>query len=218
MKKILVILLAFIAIQTSVQAQTTNLTFLYINGSNNNDKKMKDWYINGVNKLHPVMKKKFEKNSSIKKWTQEHKLVIDDDPQIFFWGYDSKTDLDFVKDRLNISKAFSSTLAYEVRSMLTQFMHDAIWVQKTHNMLPILDELNDRVKEQANNGQNVILFGYSAGTFVTYQYLLYKLPYINIESLFTTLNAPNDVIAMVKSNPQKDTCLSALGYDKGNIG
>jgi len=199
-------------------AQDTNLTFIYINGSNNNDKKMKDWYIKGVNKLHPVMKKKFEKNSRIKKWSQDNKLVIEETPAIFFWGYDSKTDLDFVKDRLNISKAFSSTLAYEVRSLLTQFMHDAIWVQKPHNMLPILDDLNEKVKQQAAAGQNVILYGYSAGTFVTYQYMLYKLPYIKVDKLFEALAPDNEVMEFVKENPSKDTCLSALSYDKGNIG
>ena len=204
--------------QFSVCAQDTNLTFLYINGSNNNDTKMKNWYIKGVNKLHPVMKKKFEKNSTIKKWSQNNKLVIEDTPQIFFWGYNSKTDLDFVKDRLNISKAFSSTLAYEIRSLLTQFMHDAIWVQKTHNMLPIIDDLNDRVKEQSAKGQNVILYGYSAGTFVTYQYLLYKLPYIKFEELFKAVNADDELLEFVKANPQNDTCLSALTHDKGNVG
>lgn len=218
MKKILLILLAVIFMQFPVSAQDTNLTFLYINGSNNNDTKMKNWYIKGVNKLHPVMKKKFENNSAIKKWSQDNKLVIEETPQIFFWGYNSKTDLDFVKERLNISKAYSSTLAYEVRSLLTQFMHDAIWVQKTHNMLPIIDDLNDRVKEQADKGQNVILYGYSAGTFVTYQYLLYKLPYINFENLFKAVNAEEDFLEFVKANPQKDTCLSALTHDKGNLG
>lgn len=218
MKKILLILLAVIFMQFPVSAQDTNLTFLYINGSNNNDTKMKNWYIKGVNKLHPVMKKKFEKNSTIKKWSQDNKLVIEETPQIFFWGYNSKTDLDFVKERLNISKAYSSTLAYEVRSLLTQFMHDAIWVQKTHNMLPIIDALNDRVKEQADKGQNVILYGYSAGTFVTYQYLLYKLPYIKFEELFKAVNADDELLEFVKANPQNDTCLSALTHDKGNLG
>lgn len=218
MKKILLMMLAFIFMQFPVSAQDTNLTFMYINGSNNNDTKMKNWYIKGVNKLHPVMKKKFEKNSTIKKWSQDNKLVIEEAPQIFFWGYNSKTDLDFVKERLNISKAYSSTLAYEVRSLLTQFLHDAIWVQKTHNMLPIIDDLNDRVKEQADNGQNVILYGYSAGTFVTYQYLLYKLPYINFENLFKAVNAEEDILEFVKANPQNDTCLSALTHNKGNLG
>lgn len=218
MKKIFIILALLLTSGLGAFAQDTNLTFLYINGSNNNDTKMKDWYINGVNKLHPVMKKKFEKNSAIKKWTKDNKLTIEDKPQIFFWGYNSKTDLDFVKDRLNISKAYSSTLAYEVRSLLTQFMHDAIWVQKTHNMLPILDELNEEVKIQAKNGQNVILFGYSAGSFVSYQYLVYKIPYINLEKLFEALQVDEETLNFVKANPQKDTCLSAISYDKGNLG
>lgn len=206
------------SLQLGALAQDTNLTFLYINGSNNNDTKMKDWYIRGVNKLHPVMKKKFEKNATIKKWSKDNKLVIEEKPQIFFWGYDSKTDLDFVKERINISKAYSSTLAYEVRSLLTQFMHDAIWVQKTHNMLPILDDLNDDVKANAEQGQNVILFGYSAGSFVTYQYLLYKMPYVNLAELFKVLNVDEETQKFVEANPRKDTCVSALSYDKGNIG
>lgn len=218
MKKILLTLCALLIVQTAVPAQTTNLTFMYINGSNNNDTKMKDWYIKGVNKLHPVMKKNFEKDETIKNWSKENQLIINSEPQIFFWGYNSKTDLDFVKDRINISKAFSSTLAYEIRSLLTQFLHDAIWVQKTHNMLPILDELNDRVKEQADKEQNVILYGYSAGSFVTYQYLLYKLPYINLEKLFKALNADEETLKFVHDNPQNDTCFSALSYNKGNIG
>lgn len=218
MKKILLTIITLSLLQTAVPAQTTNLTFLYINGSNNNDTKMKDWYINGVKKLHPVMKEKFEQNPEIKKWTEKNDLIIEEEPQIFFWGYDSKTDLDFVKERLNISKAISSILAYEIRSLLTQFLHDAIWVQKTHNMLPILDNLNDRIKEQAAKGQNVILYGYSAGSFVTYQYMLYKLPYIKFDKLFTALNADEDVMSLLKEHPKNDTCLSALSYEKGNIG
>ena len=218
MKKILLLILLSFIISPAVCAQDANLTFMYINGSNNNDKKMRDWYIKGVNKLHPVMKKQFEKNAQIKKWSQDNKLTIQEVPQIFFWGYDSKTDLEYVKERLNISKAISSTLAYEVRSLLTQFLHDAIWVQKTHNMLPLLDELNERVKIQDKNNQKVILWGYSAGTFVTYQYLLYKLPYIKLEKLFTALNTDNETMEFIRQNPKKDTCLSALTYDKGNIG
>ena len=218
MKKILLVIFFAIFSVLPVGAEEQNLTFLYINGSNNNDSKMKDWYIKGVNKLHPVIKRKFEKNSAVKKWTKDNKLVIDDDPQIFFWGYDSKTDLDFVKDRLNISKAFSSTLAYEIRSLLTQFMHDAIWVQKTHNMLPLLDSLNDEVKKLAKEDKKVILYGYSAGTFINYQYMLYKLPYIDVENIFEVLTDDEDVLNFVKNNPQNKTCLSALTYEKGNIG
>ena len=84
MKKIFITLILIMASTLGAVAQDTNLTFLYINGSNNNDTKMKDWYIRGVNKLHPVMKKKFEKNSTIKKWSKDNTLVIEEKPQIFF--------------------------------------------------------------------------------------------------------------------------------------
>lgn len=218
MKKLVLILAGMLLLTLPSFSEERDLTFIYINGSNNNDTKMKNWYIKGVNKLHPVMKKKFEKNPSIKKWTKENKLVIDDEPQIFFWGYNSKTDLDFVKERLDISKAFSSTLAYEIRSLLTQFMHDAIWVQKPHNMLPLIDELNDMVKAETAKGKKVILFGYSAGTFVNYQYLLYKMPYINLEKLFEATTSNEELVKFVRENPRKNTCLSALSYEKGNLG
>ncbi len=218
MKKIIIVFVLFLIGLNAFAIESTNLTFLYINGSNNNDEKMKNWYIKGVNKLHPVIKKKFEKNSTIKKWSKTRNLTINPTPEIFFWGYNSKTDLDFVKDRLNISKAYSSLIAYEVRSLLTQFMHDAIWVQKDHNMLSILDELNEKVKSLSDEDQSVILYGYSAGTFVTYQYLLYKLPYIDLEKFFSLLNASDGFITFVQNNPKPNTCLSALLYNKGNIG
>lgn len=218
MKKILLTILIGVLLQSNVVAQDTNLTFVYINGSNNNDEKMKNWYTKGVAKLHPVIKKKFEQNKEVRTWNEKNNLSISDSPEIYFWGYDSKTDLDFVKERLNLSKNFSSFLAFQVRSMLTQFMHDAIWVQKQHNMLPILDNLNDKIIELANEDQKVILFGYSAGTFVTYQYLLYKLPYINMEKMFSILKQDDEFITFVQDNPRKNTCLSALSYGKGNIG
>ncbi len=216
MKKILLLLLAIIFFTNSAFAADT-LSFIYINGSNNNDKKMKTWYENGVRKLHPVLRKKFLKNRTVKKYYSKiGGLNIKQDPVIFFWGYDSKNDLNFVKSQLEFSKMVSSSGAYLVRSLITQFMHDAIWVQKTHNMLPILDDLNSAVKKEALDGNNVILYGYSAGSFVTYEYLFNKLRYLNLENLFATLQQDNAFMNFVKSNPQNDTCISAL--EKSGIG
>ena len=217
MKKIIIFLCLILTFNYSYA--TDNLSFIYINGSNNNDEKMKNWYETGVRKLHPVLKKKFIKNHNIKKYfSQLGGLNINDEPVIFFWGDKSKTDLDFVKKQLNLSKAISSSGAYFARSLMAQYMHDAIWVQKPHNMLPILDELNSVVKEQVNLGNDVILYGYSAGTFVTYEYLFNKLPYINLEKLFDALSADKDILDFVKSNPMKDTCISALSYQYAGIG
>ena len=218
MRKILLIFILMLGFNLVCNAN--ELSFIYINGSNNNDEKMKNWYENGVKKLHPVLRKRFLKNSAIKKYYKEFddKLAIKEEPVIFFWGDKSKTDLDFVKKQLDISKAISSSGAYFARSLIAQYLHDAIWVQKTHNMLPVLDELNKTVEKEADSGHDVILYGYSAGTFVTYQYLFNKLPYINPEKLFETLNADKDVIDFVKANPRKNTCISALSYNYAGIG
>ena len=66
MKKILGIILGLVILQNVCFAKK-NVSFVYINGSNNNDAKMRNWYISGVHKLHPIMKKKFEKNKEIRK-------------------------------------------------------------------------------------------------------------------------------------------------------
>ena len=195
----------------------SNVSFVYINGSNNNDAKMRNWYVNGVEKLHPVMKKKFEKNKEIKKvFLNKTQYNINEKPVIFFWGDKSKRDLEFVQEQLDITKAFSPTIAYKVRSMLTAYLHDAIWVQKSHNMLPILDDLNETVKQEAAKGNKVVLYGYSAGTFITYEYMFNKLPYINPENLFNTINVSEEVRTFVKTHPVENTCISALS--KANIG
>ena len=195
----------------------TNVSFVYINGSNNNDAKMRNWYISGVQKLHPIMKKKFEKNKEIRKvFMNKPQYEINQEPVIFFWGDKSKRDLEFVQEQLDITKALSPTIAYKVRSMLTAYLHDAIWVQKSHNMLPILDDLNETVKQEAEKGNKVVLYGYSAGTFITYEYMFNKLPYINPDNLFNTIRVSEEVRDFVKSHPVENTCISALS--KANIG
>lgn len=217
MKKIIIFLCLVLTFNYSYASD--NLSFVYINGSNNNDEKMKNWYETGVRKLHPVLKKKFTKNRNIKNfYSQLGGLNINDEPVIYFWGDKSKVDLDYVKEQLNLSKAISSSGAYIARSLIAQYMHDAIWVQKPHNMLPILDELNGVVKKEADKGNDVILYGYSAGTFVTYEFLYNKLPYVNIEKLFEILSADEDILNFVKSNPMKDTCISALSSEYAGIG
>ena len=216
MRKFLLVLTCLLLFNTAFASN--NVSFIYINGSNNNDEKMKSWYEEGVKKLHPVLRKKFVSNSTIKKYYSANGgLNVQEEPVIFFWGDKSKNDLDFVRSQLDISKAISSTGAYIVRSLIAQYLHDAIWVQKTHNVLPILDELNGYVKKETQEGNDVILYGYSAGTFVTYEYLFNKLRYINLEKMFEAFNMDEDFLTFVRENPRKPTCLSAISYENAGI-
>lgn len=213
MKKIFFVLVLFFVLQTSGFAQT-GISFLYINGSNNNNKKMEKWYENGVKRLHPVLKKTFEKNHYAQKYFLGNgEYVINNEPIIFFWGYKSHKDLSFVENNLAISKGFSPWLAYQVRSTITKFLHDAIWVEKFHNMQPILDELQATVKKEAQKGNKVVLYGYSAGSFITYEYLLTREPYINVKDFFNNINISNEKRNFIAAHPVKSTCMNALGQD-----
>lgn len=176
---------------------------------------MKTWYEDGVRKLHPVLKKRFEKSKDMRKlFMNNEKYVIEKDPRIFFWGDLSKNDLDFVNRQLDISKALSPTIAYQVRQVIAAYMHDAIWVQKPHHMLPIINNLNEKVKEEHAAGRKVVLYGYSAGTFVTYEYLFNKLTYLNLEKLFNSVEVSDDMRKFISENPRKNTCISALANGK----
>lgn len=211
MKKIFLTLFLFLILQSNCFAQT-GITFLYINGSNNNDEKMKNWYENGVKKLHPYLKNEFEVEPlSQKYFLKDGKYSINEEPSIFFWGDKSHYDLSFVEKNLAISKSFSTWSAYQIRYALTRFLHDAIWVQKYHNMAPILDDLHKMVKTEAKKGNKLVLYGYSAGSFITYEYLQTRLPYINVVDFFNKVGIPDDEKAFISKHPMKNTCMAALG-------
>lgn len=214
MKKIIALAFALFIIQLNCFAQT-GITFLYINGSNNNDEKMKNWYETGVKRLHPYMKEAFEQNVFTQRYFLKNgEYSINKDPNIFFWGDKSHDDLTFVEKNLAISRGFSSWFAYQIRYCLTHFLHDAIWVQKYHNMTPVLSDLHQSVKAEAQKGNKVVLFGYSAGSFVTYEYLLSRLPFINPVDFFNKVEVTQEQRDFVAANPMKNTCMAALGDSK----
>jgi len=195
----------------------SEVSFVYINGSNNNNAKMKNWFEKGVKKLHPAMKKRFEKDERIRRiFLDKNNLSIMEEPKIFFWGDMSRHDLEFVNEQLDISKNFSPTVAYQVRSLITQYLHDAIWVQKSHHMLPIVQDLNETVKEENAAGRTVVLYGYSAGTFITYEYLFNTLKFIDLNQLFNAISVSDEMKNFVAQNPRQNTCIAALA--EGKIG
>lgn len=209
MKKI--ILLLIFLLSSNICFAQDNLSFIYINGSNNNNEKMKNWFLKGVNKLHPVLKSQIEKN----KETQKHllnngELLIDSKPDIFFWGDKSKEDFAYMNSRVQMMKGVSPLIAYLVRGIIADCLHDAIWVQKDHNMYPILMDLDKKVKEAAMKKKKVVLLGYSAGTFITYQYLFTKLPYIDMQRFFEKNPTDAETMKFIQQNPRKKTCFFAF--------
>lgn len=191
------------------------IAFIYINGANNNTPKMKRWFYNGITKFHPILREKALKSEFIQKFLLENMTyTIAPKPQIFFWGDKSSHEIQMLKKELMYTKTSSPFMAQLVRSVFTACMHDAIWVQKDHNMHDIIEDLHQVIMENYNNGKPVILFGYSAGSFVSYEYLFNKLPNIDTLDLFTKIEVHPELIEFISKNKANDTCIDALIQSK----
>lgn len=190
---------------------SNSIDFIYINGSNNNNTKMYNWFLHGINRFHPELKKNIEKNAYMcEHFLKNGKYIIDEKPSNFFWGYKSQADLMFMREKADQLRSVSPVVAFLVRNTIANIMHDAIWVQKTHNMLPILQDLDKQIKRDIKQDKKVVLLGYSAGSFITVEYLFNKMPYINIAEFFKEVDINQNLRAMIKNNPRKDTCLMAF--------
>ncbi len=212
MKKIIILIFAiFMFVSSATISNAQEIQFIYINGSNNNDDKMKNWFFEGIDKTHKNMYNAFYKSPfTVKHFLDNGRSKIAKEPEIFFWGDMSSNEINSINSELSITKLFSPKLAQTVRSLLAHCLHDAIWVSHYRNMHPVLQNLHSQVMENYQNNKQVVLFGYSAGAFVTYEYMFNKFPYINAEDFFSRGNLPQDFKQLLKTHKQKNTCIDAL--------
>lgn len=210
MKKLfLVIFLLFVSSLSAFA--NTGVSFIYINGSNIKDAKIKKWYSKGVQRFHPYMKSAFEQNT----FTQQHflkcgKYFIEKKPVIFSWGDNNHNNSGCSKKNSAMSKGLITWLASQIRSTAKNVLHDIIWVQDYKNMNSVLDKLHKTVCAEIQKGNKVVLYGYSSGSFITYDYLLARTPYINVADYFNSVDVPKAQRDFVFRHPMRNTCMSAL--------
>jgi len=216
MKKFTIIVLIAIlflgySISAKAEIETVPIKFIYINGANNNTPKMQKWFFKGINKLHPTMKKTLQSSDFVSKnMLKNNTYEIGDVPGVFFWGDKSIGDLENVDERLITLDMISPKMAQVFRTFFAHCMHDAIWVQKDHNMQPIVKDLHKEIMTAYNRGEKVVLLGYSAGSFITYEYLFYKLPAISNKTLTQMVDFNENQNQFVQQNPINNTCIDAL--------
>lgn len=213
MKKFFFTLLLFFTLHLSVAAKT-GISFIYVNGSNINNQKIYKWYIKGIKNLHPCLKCIFEKDPFVQEFLLKNgDYFIQSEPVTFFWGDGNYNGLSVWKKNSFASKGLSNWFALQIRQTCSNVLHDVIWSQKRYNMNLILDNLHSVIKCELQKGNKVILYGYSSGSLIAYEYLLARSPYINVSDLFNALNVEKEYKEFVCRHPKKDTCMSALKQD-----
>lgn len=220
LKRIFFIIISFCFFQ-QISFSQSNITLIYLHGSNGNTYENKKWFENGVSRLHPVLKKALEgkvKGEKINPAISDY--VINKKPEIFLWGANAEVAMESMLNRLNATRFVSAPGAFWAKKFLSSELHDAVWIVKTRHFLPVLDDLNQRVIQEYNKGNKVILSGFSMGSFITFKYLIFKLRYLDVKQAFTDLKIDDEeTLNFVKEHPQENTCLSAITDGGiGNIG
>jgi len=219
MKKILLILFSFLFAFTSTNLvsaveKPTEVTFIYINGSNNlaykNRLKFKVAFVEDVQKMHPEIKKRFESDTLIQEnFLRNGKYVINPEPIAFYWGDRSLNVVETLDKDLKSASKYSPKIAHQARSLFAHCLHDAVWVQKYQNMNSVIDDLHVVVNKELAKGNKVVLLGYSAGSFVTYQYYLNKANII-VPAELTRGKYSDEIADFIEQTPIKPTCFDAL--------
>lgn len=209
---VLIILLNFsVAFAEDVKLQKQEIQFVYINGSNNNDEKMKNWFFDGIQKAHPEMLNAFYASPFIQEhFLKQGKYTLSKSPETFFWGDKSQKEIQALNSKLNFTQIFSPKFAQTVRVLLAHCLHDAIWVSHYRNMHPVIEDLHAQVLNDYLKNKQVVLFGYSAGAFVSYEYMFNKLPYLNPIDYYNRTTISEDFKNFVQKTEVQNTCIDAL--------
>ncbi len=190
-----------------------DIHFVYTNGADASSQKDKEFFINGINKAHKNFKYSFESNPLIKKNVLKNGTIpVSSTAEPFYWGTDSQDAFAHLNDKLITLKTLSPKIAQGIRAFIAKLLHDAIWVQKQYNMQKIIFNLHKQIKCDEKNGHKVVLFGYSAGSFITYRYLFQKLPAIEPEKIVKALEVDYDgnIDSFYRENIPNATCVDAL--------
>lgn len=202
-------------VQTSETKPTKpQITFIYIHGSNDFKGKkrveFKDHFAKQVRAMHPFMMKGFYNDQLIYNTLLKNgEIEINPDPLIFYWGDKSLDEVEKLGKDLDLTKTFSPKVAQIVRATFATCLHDAVWVQKYQNMSVIIDELQTLVKAEQDKGNQVVLLGYSAGSFITYEYFLNKFISLVPSELGFKIS-DKELKKIITQNPAQKTCLDAL--------
>ena len=219
MKKILIALFILVFSNSLAFAQDnkTPINFIYVHGSDQGTVEEFDVW---MNRMHPDMKKNLEANTTVQKVLLKN-ASIKENPDMLYWADKTQKDKAIMEVGLKIADPISPAIAQGARSMVSHLLHDAIWLQRYTNMGPILNDLNNKVIANYKKGEKTVIVGYSAGTFITYQYLLTKERFLNVAEYYNkfkeTLKLTPEEEKLFKKYAPANTCIDAIVDSKIGI-
>ena len=184
------------------------IDFVYIHGTNRNTPDSQQFFNESVAKLHPYIKSSLEKEPLFQAHALEHgQYEISPKTINFFWGDASQVAIESLRRSVYSSPLIHGWLhlAERARAKLDFTLHDAVWLEKESSKKEVLHNLFDALMNK--NRHPVVLMGHSAGSLLTYNLLIYRLPYLDIQDFGRELHADPKVLDKIKDQGHVTTCL-----------
>ena len=197
-----------------IAADAKPIDIIYIHGAY----ETRDAFNKSVNNVHEDMIEQFQNDPFMYKNLLENgEKKIGQTPVIFFWADQTEENLKTLDKALAYVKNVGSLIARFGRETLSHLLHDAIWISKPVNYTPLLNDLLKIVNKEHTEGNQVILYGYSAGSLLASEYLTQKMPIIDLNDIKPADN--NSYMGKyfaqtIKKHNFKPTCLDALKESK----
>lgn len=211
----LALLLSLGAVSLADKSQEA-LKFVYIHGTNQNTPESQRQFQQRVAGLHPHIMAALEQDPLVQAHLLDGgKTAIDPRTLDFFWGDQSHVSIEAVRRNIflpQLNRGFLK-LGERARKKLAFTLHDAIWVEQQTNKKAIISALFDQVSQTGD--QPIMLMGHSAGSLVAFNFLLYRLPYIEMQDFGRDLRAEPSVLTQLEASGMKYTCLEALLSSSG---
>jgi len=213
MKRALFFLAALcIFCNTIVFAGETPINVIYIHGANQDRTGGAKGFEESASKMHKDLIKNFNKSQFIKDSLLKD-AYINEKAQTLYWADRLKVNKDYIEDSLAKAKKTSTAVHQYARILIGEQVHDAVWLQKNKNMVPIIRELHKKVMANYAKGEKTILVGFSAGSFVTVDYMLVKSRILNIPEMLTHSKGKWGItdkdVELAKKYVQNNACMAS---------
>lgn len=209
--RMLILFIWLTGLSSNQAARCEALQFVYIHGTNQNTDKSQGHFDEEVTKVHPYIKAALEKEPLVQTHLLENgQLSISPQTINFFWGDKSHLAIQAVRRNIFVPQLDKGWLhlGQRAREKLAFTLHDAIWVEQQTNKKAIVGDLFETVMKGGT--QPIMLMGHSAGSLVSFDFLMYRLPYLDIQDFAQDLHADPVVLAHIKAAGTQHTCLEAL--------
>lgn len=187
------------------------IDFVYVHGVNTHKKNSHALIQSRFTQFHANLIESFEEDPvAANILTNNGQKFVSQAPSLFYWNQLNQESIVEVNDSVILFKALQSRISSMIQDNLATMMHDVFWLVRRSNQLKIGTSLNKHLVEEVPKEHQVVLVGYSGGSIITYDYLLYYLPYINLYKILQKGDLPKDLVDRFEGEEHQHTCLRAV--------